>query len=209
MKKTITLKLLILAIMMMVGGSFLQAQDTATDEGYNSKGRFGIRGGVTIARQTFEDGNLDEDAKSKFGADAAVIFNLPIGDGFFMIQPELHWLQKGSVISDINGDDVSNTFNYLELPILLRLNFGGSLKLFALAGPSVGYLLGGKSGDNDIDKDFYEDIEWSGNLGLGVGLGAFEVDVRYMAGFSDIADSNGNLGEIKNSAFGAGVTLKF
>jgi len=209
MKNNFTLKLMGLAIMMMISGSVLNAQDSSGDEGYNSKGRFGIRAGVTIASQTFEDGNLDDNAKSKFGADAAVIFNIPIGDGFFMFQPELHWLQKGSVISDINGDDVTNTFNYLELPILLRLNFGGSLKLFALAGPSVGYLLGGKSGDTDIDKDFYQDIEWSGNLGVGIGLGALEVDVRYMAGFSDIADGNGNLGEIKNSAFGAGVTLKF
>lgn len=195
--------------MMMVSSSVIRAQDSSGGDDYNSKARFGIRGGVNIARQTFEDGNLDDNSKSKFGADVAVLFNLPVGNGFFMLQPELHWLQKGSVISDINGDDVTNTFNYLELPVLLRLNFGGSVKLFALAGPSVGYLLGGKSGDVDIDKDFYNDIEWSGNLGLGVGIGAFEVDVRYMAGFSDIADNNGNLGEIKNSSFGAGITLKF
>jgi Outer membrane protein beta-barrel domain len=193
----------------MIVGIFSSLKLEAQDDGYNSQGRFGIRAGVTVSKQTYEGGNLSEDPKSKFGADFAAIFNIPIGDGFLMLQPELHWMQKGSVIEDINGDDITNTLNYLELPLLLRLNFGGSAKIFALGGPSIGYFLGGKSGGEDIEKSLYEDTEWGVHVGVGVGMGAIEIDLRYMAGLSDISAANGNADEIKNSAFGAGVTLKF
>lgn len=203
---TNSLRIVGLVILMISGFTLLQAQDSS-DASYNSEGRFGIRGGVTISKQNFEGGNLTEDPKSKFGADLAILATLPIGDGFFAIQPELHWMQKGSTIEDINGDDVNNTFNYLELPVLLRFNFGGSAKIFLIGGPSVGYLLGGKSGDEDIDKDFYNELEFGAHIGAGIGLGPIEVDVRYIAGFSDISEVD-NL-EVKNSGFGAGVTLKF
>jgi hypothetical protein len=196
----------------MISYSGIQAQDSSTDDGYNAQGRFGIRGGVTISKQSFDQGGLDEDPESKFGGDLAILANLPIGEGFFMIQPELHWLQKGYKISDAtNGGDITSTLNYLELPVLLRLNFGETVKLFAFAGPSVGYLLGGKYENDTVSedvKDIYNDLDFSAHIGAGIGFGALEIDVRYMAGLSDIADSP-TISGVKNSSFGAGVTLKF
>ena len=184
--------------------------DINDDDDYNEEARFGIRAGVNISRQKFEDGELDENAQSKFGADFAILVDIPIGDGVFMFQPELHWLQKGSVISDINNDeDITNTFNYIELPLLLRLNFGDEAKLFVIGGPSIGYLLSGKTGGDDIERDLYEDSEWGLHLGAGVGFGPIEIDVRYTDGLSDISANDGDLGDVRNSAFGAGVTLKF
>ncbi len=208
MKKSFTTSTLVIAGLLFLSIPALQAQD-AQKEGFNSSSRFGIRGGVVISNQNFEEGMLNEDPQSKFGADLAILATLPIGNGFFNIQPELHWMQKGSTISDINGDDITNTMNYLELPVLARFNFGGSLKLFAFAGPSAGYLLSVNSDNDYLKKDDFEDIEFGAHIGAGVGIGTFEVDIRYMAGLSDIADSNGDLGEIKNSSFGAGLTLKF
>jgi hypothetical protein len=213
MKNDLSIKLIGCAVLLMMAFTGLQAQDatttTSTDD-YNSHARFGVRGGVVIARQTFENGDLDDNAKSKFGADLAIMFNLPIGDGVFMLQPELHWMQKGSVIDDINSnEEITNSLNYIELPVLLRLNFGESAKIFAIGGPSVGYLLSGQTGDDDIDREDFEDLEYGLHLGLGVGIGAFEIDVRYMAGLSDISAVDGDLSEVRNSAFGAGLTLKF
>jgi hypothetical protein len=207
MNKLITIKILGLALLMVFGLTGLQAQD---DEKPNSKTRFGIRGGVTIANQTFEDGNLNEDPESKFGVDLAILFKLPLGGGTFALQPELHWMQKGAVLQDINDDDVTATLNYLELPILLRWNFGGSIKLFALGGVSAGYLLGGSFDGGSVTediKDVYEDLEFSGHVGVGIGLGPIEVDVRYNAGLSDISNADFNPSKITNSSFGAGVSL--
>ena len=206
MKKSITIYLLAFASIMMTGISSLVAQDG----GYNSESRFGIRAGGVISKQKFDEGMLDEDPQSKFGLDVAVLYTLPIGDGLLNLQPEVHWMQKGSTISDFNnGQDVTTTMNYLEIPLLLRLNFGGSLKLFAFGGPSVGFLLGVKSDDDILKSEDFENTEFGLHLGAGVGFGSFEVDVRYLAGLSDVADSDGNLGEVKNSAFGAGLTFKF
>ncbi len=209
MKKHFTLKGIGLATMLMFSFTAIQSQDTTDEPGYNSKGRFGIRAGVTISKQNFDGGSLNEDVTSKFGLDLGILYTLPIGSGLFNLQPELHWMQKGSTIADVNGDDISQTFNYLELPVLVRLNFGGSAKVFVLAGPSIGYLIGV---DSDIDnaKDLYEDIDYSMNIGAGIGLGVFEIDVRYMWGLSDIADAtHPSDAAIKNSSFGAGLTFKF
>jgi len=182
-------------------------------DGFNSKTRFGIRGGGIMSKTEFE--NSDDptaDPESKIGADLAILCAIPIGGGFFMLQPELHWLQKGYKIEDINtGDNVISTLNYLELPLLLRLNLGGSIRVFAFAGPSVGYLLDGElntSAESLDATEYLDQIEYNGHIGLGVGLGTFEIDVRYIAGLSDISDAE-NLEEVRNSSFGAGITLKF
>ena len=207
MKHAFTLKLIGFSFIMLFGSlSGLKAQDDA----YNSEGRFGVRGGVVISKQKYEEGNLTEDPKSKFGADLAILYTIPIGDGLLNLQPELHWMQKGSTFEDFNnGEDISTTMNYLELPLLLRLNFGGSLKLFAFGGPSIGWLLDVNSDEDLLKKEDFEDTEFGLHLGAGVGFGSFEVDVRYLAGLSDVADSDGDLGEVKNSGFGAGLTFKF
>ena len=129
-----------------------------------------------------------------------------------MLQPELHWMQKGSKINDVMSNEITATLNYLELPVLLRYNFGGSAKIFALGGVGIGYLLGGtlKGGTAQEEvKDVYDDLDYSGILGLGIGLGAIEIDVRYHAGLSDIAKSGGSLDKVTNSSFGAGVSLMF
>ncbi len=181
-------------------------------EGFNSHTRFGIRVGGIISNQDYEGSDVTEDPESKFGADIAILCAIPIGGGFFMLQPELHWLQKGYKIedADIYGD-ITSTLNYVELPLLARVNFGGSLKVFAFAGPSVGYLISGTYEDDFGEKDptdYLDELEYSGHIGIGAGLGTLEVDIRYMAGLSDISDSE-NLTDVKNSSFGIGLSLKF
>lgn len=211
MNKHFTSKLMGLAFLLICSVSGIQAQDDASSSN-EKKGGFGIRAGVIISNQDFENGDLLNDTESKFGLDLAILYAIPLGSGTFMLQPELHWSQHGSTISDVNNNEITTTLNYLELPVLLRLNFGGNVKLFALAGASAGYLLGGKlEGDNVADdvKEVYDDLDFSGILGLGIGLGPIEIDVRYHAGLTDIAQSGGSLGKITSSSFGAGVSLIF
>lgn len=181
-------------------------------DGFNSKFRFGIRGGGIISKTDFESDDPTEDPLSKFGGDLAILCAIPIGGGFINLQPELHWMQKGYNIEDAaTGDLITSTLNYLELPLLLRLNFGGSIRLFAFAGPSVGYLLDGELNTATTSKDateYLEETEFNAHLGLGVGLGTFELDIRYIAGLTEISDSE-DLSDVKNSSFGVGITLKF
>jgi hypothetical protein len=181
-------------------------------EGFNSKTRFGLRLGGVVSSQNFESTNpLIVEPESKIGFDLAVLASIPIGGGLFMIQPELHWLQKGyKTPSPIAGKDTTTTLEYVELPLLARINFGGSIRLYFFAGPSIGWLLSGKyDPENGKDPtDFLDDTEVSGYVGLGVGLANLEVDIRYMAGLSDISSTE-EFKNAKNSSFGAGLTLKF
>lgn len=188
------------------------APEKVEKDGFNSHTRFGIRGGGIISKTDFESTSPSENPESKIGVDLAILAAFPIGGGLLMLQPELHWLQKGYKIQDaLTGDNITSTLNYLELPLLLRVNFGGSIRVFAFAGPSIGYLLSGEISDGTNTRDaadYLDEVEYSGHLGLGVGLGTFEVDIRYMAGLSDISDTE-DLSDVKNSSIGAGLTLKF
>jgi len=231
MRTSFNLRLITLIIVLIMTNSVIKAQDPNTmpsdstptaapaaaakddNDGFNSKTRFGIRGGGIISKTDFE--NTDdptEDPQSKIGLDLAIVCAIPIGGGFFMLQPELHWMQKGYKLEDIaTGENITSTLNYIELPLLVRLNFGQSIKLFAFAGPSIAYLLDGElnTATESLDAtEFLNETEYNAHIGLGVGLGTFEVDIRYIAGLSDISDAE-NLEDVKNSSFGAGITLKF
>jgi hypothetical protein len=179
-------------------------------EGFNSHTRFGIRAGGLISKQDYESSANTENPTSKFGPDLAILASIPIGGGFFMIQPELHWMQKGYKSKDANRGDITTTLDYVELPLLARVNFGGSLKIFVFAGPSIGWLIDGKfDPDNGSNPtDFLNSTETSGYVGLGVGIGTFEIDLRYVAGLNDISSTD-QFKNAKNSSFGAGITLKF
>ena len=202
MKRSMEIKIWVILLFLLSGHHYLQAQ-----------GKVGIRGGVTVSRQDFRNSNTNEGIKSKLGADLALIAEFGIGP--IAISPELHWMQKGAKISDLNGSfgETVRTFNYVEIPVLIRLNFGLGVGVFLLAGPSFGFLLDGKDKDQDgstqdIDFDFYKRGEFGGHIGGGISLGPIRGDIRYMFGLSNIFDDSSNL-QIKNSVFGAGVSLMF
>lgn len=202
------LKFFLIPVAMLVIGYFSQAYS-----------QVGIRAGVNISKQQFDQGDLDVDPESKFGLDLALIAELPIGPAF-AISPEFHWLQKGAKIEDLNGSfsESSRTFNYLEIPVLAKFKFGAedaNAGFFLFAGPSLGYLFSAtdKDGDgntNDIDLDDYKRTELGAHIGGGIKLGIVNIDVRYILGFSNIAqlESDQDL-EIRNRSYGAGISFMF
>lgn len=173
----------------------------------------GIRAGVMSSKQEVQNGDITDDYASKLGADIAFVADFRMG--LISISPEFHWLQKGGKIEDLNGTvgEVSMTFNYLEIPVLVKLNFGKSAGFFLFGGPSFGYLLNGTDKDmdgqtNDIDLDFYKRAEFGAHVGGGIGLGPIKIDVRYIFGLTDITDDSQDI-QITNSSLGAGVSFMF
>ena len=182
------------------------------NDGFNSKTRFGIRVGGVISKQDYESlnaGLFSDDTEAKAGLDLGIVVTIPVIGGFFAVQPELHWVQKGYKFN-YSGIETTTKLDYFEIPVLARFNFGGSLRVFAFAGPCFGWLLDGSyDPENDLDPtDYLKDTETSGHIGVGVGIGTFEVDLRYMAGLSDVSNAE-EFKDAKNSSYGAGITLKF
>ena len=175
--------------------------------------KFGVRVGANISNQEFKSSSITVEPQSKFGLDFAVVADLPLGE-VVSFGPELHWLQKGYDIEDFNGlGELTGTLNYLELPLLIKFNFGEEAKFFVMGGPSIGYLLDYKIESNGVELepnyDFVNRLELGAHLGAGVGIGPIVIDVRYMLGLSDIAKDDPSFEEIKNTAFGAGISLMF
>lgn len=179
-----------------------------------AQAKFGFRAGVNITKQEFKSGSVTVEPKSKFGLDLALVADLPLGE-VVSISPEMHWLQKGYKLEDISGSlgDISGTFNYLELPVLVKFNFGEAANFNVFAGPSVGYIIDGNIDNNGVDEDPDYDLinrlELGAHLGAGIGLGPVNIDVRYLLGLSNFAKDDPNIDEIKNTGFGAGVSVMF
>lgn len=69
-------------------------------------------------------------------------------DGFFSIQPELLYIQKGGALKASEMGEtlkIKETLNYIEMPLLAKVSFcKDAVKAYLNAGPSLGYALGGK-----------------------------------------------------------------
>jgi len=180
----------------------------------DAQAKFGFRVGLNISKQEFKFDSLTVEPKSKFGLDLALVADLPLGE-MVSFTPELHWLQKGYKLEDLGTTfgDITGTFNYLELPLLVKFKFGEAANFNVFGGPSVGYILSGKIDNNgveeDPDYDLINRLEFGAHLGAGVGLGPVNIDVRYLLGLSNLAKDDPNIRETKNTGFGAGVSIMF
>jgi Outer membrane protein beta-barrel domain len=145
------------------------------------------------------------------------------------LQQELMYIQKGYSVdySSVEPNLVQILkFNYLELPVLMKLSFpfNESLAVFANAGPSVGYALNAKSiyiydGDKETDKidlgdpDGLKRTDFSMAFGGGVDLKAASVrlllEARYLYGFSNLFEKNSEGFVVYNRGVGiaAGVMV--
>jgi len=178
--------------------------------------QIGIKAGINIAslsQDPDEDTYNDYKAVSILGFQGGLTFELPIA-GPLAIQPELLFIQKGGksefIIDDNNKLISTVRYNYLEVPILLKLKLGSTdgegIGFYILGGPFVGYVFSGKSKqeltvlgtttatDKDIDfddEDFEEKrVDWGASFGAGLHFGKIFVDARYNLGINNLLDDD-------------------
>jgi hypothetical protein len=166
-----------------------------------SQVRFGLRGGVNTAYFNAKDVITDDGMRLETINDATVGFHLGVmGQINFLnmfIQPELLFSSIGSDIRvrDIQGEAVSQirsqTYNKLDLPILVGTRFGPAR---VGIGP-VGTIM--LSTNSDLNELGYREKFNSATFGFQVGagldvLGILAVDIKY----------EGNL-----SRLGSGITV--
>lgn len=196
-----------------------------------SQSAIGGKMGIHLSKWTGEDGDFyGPNSKYAVGTQAGLVFQIGIND-MISIQPELLLLQKGVRVKtsysfsnfgdEINFEGITR-FNYLEVPILVKLNFpiGEQLSVFLNVGPSIGYVLNGVSlrkQDSETEKGdfmfndqtgynrFDTSIAVGGGIGYDLPFGKLLLEVRYLYGLLDVNDRIGI--EVKNR--GVGATLGF
>ncbi|MFK8102710.1 MAG: porin family protein [Saprospiraceae bacterium] len=187
----------------------------------------GVRGGVNFATQSISG---DDASSLSLDGITGLFIAIPVEIGItenFSVQPELTYLQKGSSFSfDILGfnTESSTTLNYFELPVLAKYKFvkTDDLGVYAAAGPTFGYALGGESKvsiqgveettDFDFDAEENEDFnrfDLGLSLGAGVeykaGPGSIVLDLRYVLGLSNLNGGENDGVTTKNNGFAASI----
>lgn len=202
--------------------------------------RWGVKGGYQRSSVYLTEGlsELTPDFRVIDAMSLGVVAELPLAPQI-SFQPELNYTTKGFAIrEDIGlelfdvplpvGVKAESRFRYLDMPLLVRLNFGeGPLQAYALAGPGVGFAFDGKletkasalvdiqlfQTDINLDDINYQRFEVSGVIGGGfsydTSVGKFFVDARYQHGFTGLYDFPVVEERIRNKGFGlsAGVIL--
>ena len=105
--------------------------------------RYGLKVGVNLAR--FTTSYNVSGTRNLVGATAGLMADAALGEQL-SLHPELLFSQKGVRFEGSGPSGFKSSeefrFNYLDLPVLLRLKLGG---FFAEAGPQAGYLLSARN----------------------------------------------------------------
>jgi hypothetical protein len=161
------------------------------------------KGGITLSNINFDQDLPGQ--KSRMGYVAGLGLNFPItSDNFFSIQPELLYIQQGTRLTA-----GSYGLNYAQLPLLLKINFGGEgFPIYVNAGPSFGYLLNPPTRIGDIafndPKRLDIGLQFGGGFGVKAGPGNVLLDARYGFGITNInnlATGGDAANQSKNNVF--------
>lgn len=153
--------------------------------------RFGFKGGVNINK--FQGEPYKRGFRYNFQAGAFLQFNF---SERFGVQPEVSFVQASSELTDDAGDISDDLFgggtqnkaklNYLEIPVLLNVNLGGSKRVKLQAGPSYGLLLKEKVDSIRTNANIYKNGEWSLMGGIWFQLPVVNLGARYKLGLTNI-----------------------
>ncbi|KAF2341403.1 porin family protein [Flavobacterium tistrianum] len=176
------------ALTLFLTASFgmLHAQNNNVDT------EFGVKGGFNMSN-LYGSGDDVDDNNILYGFNAGVYATLPISD-FVAIQPELLFTTKGSKLeynSAFASGDAKFRLNYIELPLLVRVNVTKNFNIHA--GGYASYLVSSKvSGngtvdfDQDIDTDDLNKFDAGISAGVGVDFNPISIGLRYNYGLTTV-----------------------
>ena len=155
----------------------------------------GIKGGVNFATLTGPDREFFDIVPQKITTFSVGGFLVFTKDDKINIQPEVYYCRKG-VKYDEDGDILTFTMDYLEIPVLGTYEIAENIRAFA--GPSLGIYMGGTY---NVDADGYSDsgamTEWFTMSGIDFGLvfggsyssGNIVFDARYAFSLSTVVSA--------------------
>jgi hypothetical protein len=133
--------------------------------------------------------------------------------GLVGVMGEVLYAKKKQEV-DTTGTTGSTTLQYLEIPILLRVNIGSpsrnGISVYGLFGPVFDVNLKAKFGDIDV-KDNYESLDLGILGGAGIEITRFLVEGRYNHGLRNVlkSDNAASLADIKTHSFALLFGVRF
>lgn len=157
--------------------------------------RFGIKAGVSLAKGVYEYTETGISTANLIGFQAGLIAEIPLSDALYLNSGAL-FSQKGTKLSML-GVEIKFPVNYVEVPLNLAYKYDlGPLKLFAQAGPYLGYGLSAKviSGGTEETIDFGTEVDqmkrldYGANFGGGIEIGAIQIGANYGLGLANMSN---------------------
>lgn len=156
----------------------------------------GIKFGPTFAK--FSSDALD--FKTRTGIHAGLFLG-GNPDGPVGVQAEINWVRKNTE-TELLAQQIR--VDYLQVPVLLRLNAGGdsasSFRAFGVIGPAVDFKIADEVDGFTLD-DGFEGADVSLVFGGGVEIARIIVEGRYEKGLRRINNTFNELVDIKKQAF--------
>ncbi len=185
----------------LIAGTFTFAQKTSSNTA-SSPVRFGLKAGLNVSSLSNSDTN------SKAGFYGGVFANIPVAQDF-SVQPEV--LYSGMGAKAKANSDVKLNMDYIAVPVMLQYN--ALPNLYVEAGPQFSFLVSAKGKDNNGSVDVKDGFK-TFDFGLGLGAGYYftpniGVNVRYVAGLTDVVKNRIGGDSSKNGVFQVGLAYKF
>jgi len=127
------------------------------------------------------------------------------------VMGEVLYAKKKQEAAGLTG---STSLQYLEIPILMRINVGSrsrnGISVYGLVGPVFDVNLKASIGDRDV-KSNYESLDFGILGGVGVEITRFLVEGRYNHGLRNVlkSDNATSFGDIKTHSFAVLFGLRF
>ena len=186
----------------LVAGTFSFAQKTSSNTASSSPVRFGIKAGLNVSTVS----NYNANSKAGFYGD--LFATIPVAQDF-SVQPEVLYSGMGAKSKYDSSDKIN--LDYIAVPVMFQYN--ALPNLYLEAGPQFGFLVSAKAKDNNGSLDIKDGLK-TFDFGLGLGAGYYftpniGVNVRYVAGLTDIVKDRIGGDSAKNGAFQVGLAYKF
>ena len=181
-----------------------QSEFPSSQESFDREWVFGINGGMTFSKISFNPG-IKQDMLMQYTGGLTVRY---ISEKNIGLQLELNyslrgWKERTDPADSVRYANYSRSLGYLELPFMTHVyfNMGKYMRVFFLAGPQVGFYLNEKVINSElalasselpayyntkVQRSFDYGIVGGMGLEFRSGIGSFVVDGRYFYGLSDI-----------------------
>ena len=158
----------------------------------------GITAGLNVSNTT-----LFKDNSFKPGFQAGVVADFSIAKNFSIL-PEFLFSQRGFKNKNVQlvdsqgnwtGETLTNTYNYLQLPINAAYKFdvGNDAKVIVFAGPYFGYAVSAKGNSWNIDigsNGSLNRFDFGMNVGVGYQYEKIFVKLQYNQGLINVQNPN-------------------